>query len=60
MKHGKKGGEDESATGIDMDRAELSHVTCTEVMIWIPFKGLKGVKMKTNFSNIFVIRFSSF
>lgn len=55
VKHGKKGGEDESATGIDMDRAELSHVICTEVMIRIPFKRLKGVKMKTNFRHIFVI-----
>lgn len=60
VKHGKKGREDESATGIDMDRAELSHVTCTEAMVWVPFKGLKGVKMKTNFSNIFEIKFSPF
>lgn len=41
VKHGEKGGEDESATGIDMDRAELSHVTCTEVMIWIHLNDYK-------------------
>lgn len=28
-----KKGEDENATGIDMDRAELSHMRITEVII---------------------------